>query len=488
MAELTASSERQASNRGEGAVAASGLPGQVGPTPGERAAKGRAARSVASRSAQAAWQPPADRADPVEILLAQEATRVPELLPIRHGRMLVSPFTFYRGAAAVMAADLAVTPAAGLRVQLCGDAHLSNFGGFASPERELLFDVNDFDETAPGPFEWDVKRLAASIEIAGRERGFDGRKRQAAVIATVGEYRGAMQHFAGMGAVDIWYSKQDVETLTRALQSEGHKGKRLKETAEKAHTKDSMKAVSRLTEKVNGSLRIVSDPPLIVRLQDLGTAGEAREVEHEMRKLVDAYKRTLSGAAARLMDEYHYVDMARKVVGVGSVGTRCWIVVMVGRDQNDPLFLQVKEATDSVLEPFAGKSRYSNHGRRVVEGQWLMQSASDIMLGWVRVKWIDCPQRDFYVRQLWDWKASVDIDTLTHGGLVRYGRMCGWSLALGHARSGDPIAIAGYLWRGDTFELALAAFADSYADQNEHDFKRFGAAAKAGEIKVESGL
>ncbi|MGZ4332586.1 MAG: DUF2252 domain-containing protein [Solirubrobacteraceae bacterium] len=454
----------------------------------ERAARGRAARSQASRSAQAAWQPPADRADPVEILRGQEATRVPELVPIRHGRMLVSPFTFYRGAAAVMAADLAVTPTAGLRVQLCGDAHLSNFGGFASPARELVFDVNDFDETAPGPFEWDVKRLAASIEIAARERGFGGRKRRAAVIATVGEYRGAMQRFAGMRDLDVWYAKLDIDTLTRALQSTGKKGKRLEKSAEKARTKDSMKALSRLTHQVNGSLRIISDPPLIVPLQDLIDAGETRDLEREMRKLIDAYKRTLSGAAARLMDEYHYADMARKVVGVGSVGTRCWIILMLGRDHNDPLFLQVKEATDSVLEPFAGKSRFANHGRRVVEGQWLMQSASDIMLGWVRGKWLDGPQRDFYVRQLWDWKQSTDIDTLTHGELVRYGRICGWSLALAHARSGDPIAIAAYLGRGNTFELALAVFADSYADQNERDFKRFGAAAKAGEIKVETGL
>ena len=297
-----------------------------------------------------------------------------------------------------------------------------------------------------------------------------------------------MQRFAGMRDLDIWYAKLDIETLTRALRSKGKKGKRLEKAAEKAHTKDSMKALSRLTHQVNGSLRIISDPPLIVPIQDLIDAGETRDLEGEMRKLIDAYKRTLSGAAARLMDEYHYADMARKVVGVGSVGTRCWIILMLGRDHKDPLFLQVKEATDSVLEPFAGKSRFTNHGRRVVEGQWLMQSASDIMLGWVRAKWLDGAQRDFYVRQLWDWKRSADIDTLTHGELVRYGRICGWSLALGHARSGDPIAIAGYLGRGKTFDLALATFADSYADQNERDFKRFGAAAKAGEIKVESGL
>jgi uncharacterized protein (DUF2252 family) len=467
-------------------VGVSGLP--VEATPDERAARGRAARSQVSLSDQAAWQAGADRADPVEILRGQEVTRVPELVPIRHGRMLVSPFTFYRGAAAVMAADLAATATAGLRAQLCGDAHLSNFGGFASPERELLFDVNDFDETAPGPFEWDVKRLAASIEIAARERGFSGRKRRVAVVATVGEYRDAMRRFAGMRDLDIWYAKQDIETLTRALRSTGKKGKRLKTAAAKAHTKDSMKALSRLTHQVNGSPRIISDPPLIVPIQDLIDAGETRDLEREMRTLINAYKRTLSGAAARLMDDYHYADMARKVVGVGSVGTHCWIILMLGRSHQDPLFLQVKEATDSVLEPFAGKSRFANHGRRVVEGQWLMQSASDIMLGWVRAKWLEGPQRDFYVRQLWDWKRSADIDTLTHGELVRYGRICGWTLALGHARSGDPIAIAGYLGRSDAFDRALATFADSYADQNERDFKRFTAAAKAGEINVESGL
>jgi uncharacterized protein (DUF2252 family) len=485
MAEQTARKQRGTSTN-DGSAAASRSPAKA--TPEERAARGRAARSQASRSAQAAWQPPADRTDPVEILRGQEASRVPELVPIRHGRMLVSPFTFYRGAAAVMAADLATTPTSGLRVQLCGDAHLSNFGGFASPERELVFDVNDFDETLPGPFEWDLKRLVASIEIAARGRGFSSRKRQTAVIATVGEYRGAMQRFAGMRDLDVWYTKLDFKTLVRALRSKQKGKQRVEKAAEKAHTKDSMKALSRLTHEVDGSLRIISDPPLIVPVQDLIDAGEPRDVEREMRKLIDAYKRTLSGAAARLMDEYEYADMARKVVGVGSVGTRCWIILMLGRDNSDPLFLQVKEATASVLEPFAGKSRFANHGRRVVEGQWLMQSASDILLGWVRVTGIDSQQRDFYVRQLWDWKRSADIDTMTHGELVRYGRMCGWSLALGHARSGDPIAIAGYLGRGATFDLALAAFADSYADQNERDFKRFGAAAKAREIKVESGL
>ena len=457
-------------------------------TPAERIASGKAARSRASRSEQAAWQPPSTRADPVDILREQEAIRVPELVPIRHGRMLVSPFTFFRGAAAVMAADLAATPTSGLRVQLCGDAHLSNFGGFASPERDLVFDVNDFDETAPGPFEWDVKRLAASIEIVARERGLNDGERHAAVLATVARYRTAMRQFAGMGGLDVWYSKLDIETLVRALRSEGRSGSRVEKEAQKARTKDSMRALSRFTRRVDGTLRIVSDPPLIVSLDDLVDGSEGRDLEREMRKLVDAYKRTLRGAARRLMDEYRYADMARKVVGVGSVGTRCWIVLMLGRDHSDPLFLQVKEANESVLEPFAGKSRFSNHGRRVVEGQWLMQSASDIMLGWVVAPGIDGQQRDFYVRQLWDWKRSVEIERLTPVELSSYGQTCGWVLALGHARSGDPVAIAGYLGRGATFDRAIAAFAEAYADQNERDFQRLEQAAASDEIEVVSGL
>ncbi len=457
------------------------------PTPDQRAAAGRAARNEVSRSSQATWQAPPDRADLVEILAAQAESRVQDLIPIRYGRMLVSPFTFFRGAAAVMAADLAATPTSGLRVQLCGDAHLSNFGGFASPERELVFDINDFDETAPGSFEWDLKRLAASVEIAGRERGFDDRRRQAAVIATVSEYRGAMRRFAHMRELDVWYAKLDIEGLIRALQAEGMTGKKVQKAAEKAKTKDSLKALSRLTHEVDGSLRIASDPPLVVSVSDLlGTA--VGDFIHEMRTLIDAYKRTLTGAAKRLMDEYHFVDMARKVVGVGSVGTRCWIILMLGRDSGDPLFLQVKEATESVLEPFAGKSRFSNHGRRVVEGQWLMQSASDIMLGWVRAVGVDGQSRDFYVRQLWDWKRSADIETFTPDMLVNYGRMCGWSLALAHARSGDRIAIAGYLGRGATFDLAIAAFADAYANQNQRDFERLTAAWKAHEITVQMGF
>ncbi len=485
MAQRTATPEHEPRSSNAAPAAIPGL--RPRPTPDQRNAVGKAARNQVSRSSQASWQAPLDRADPVDILAAQAASRVQDLIPIRYGRMLVSPFTFFRGAAAVMAADLAATPTSGLRVQLCGDAHLSNFGGFASPERDLVFDINDFDETAPGSFEWDVKRLAASVEIAGRERGFDDRRRQAAVIATVSEYRGAMRRFAHMRDLDVWYAKLDIEGLIRALQAEGRTGRKVQKVAGRAKTKDSLKALSRLTHEVDGTLQITSDPPLVVSVSDLlGPA--VGEFTQEMRKLIDAYKRTLTGAAKRLMDEYHFVDMARKVVGVGSVGTRCWIVLMLGRDSDDPLFLQVKEATESVLEPFAGKSRFANHGRRVVEGQWLMQSASDIMLGWVRAVGLDGQARDFYVRQLWDWKRSADIETFTPDMLVNYGRMCGWSLALGHARSGDRIAISGYLGRGATFDLAIAAFADAYANQNQRDFERLTAAWQADEITVQTGV
>jgi len=457
-------------------------------TPEERAAEGRAARAQAPRSSHATWEAPADRADPVQILVSQGAARVAELLPIRYGRMLVSPFTFYRGAAAVMSADLAPTPSSGLRVQLCGDAHLSNFGAFASPERDLVFDINDFDETAPGPFEWDVKRLGASIEIAGRDRGFGDRDRQAAVIAAVGEYRGAMRRFAGMRDLDVWYSKIDVNDLLNEFRGRGATGKKVERAAEKAHTKDNMKALSRLCCDVDGSLQIINDPPLIVRLEDLSAESGQPNPEAEIHGLINTYKQTLSGGARRLMEQYHYVDMARKVVGVGSVGTRCWIVLMLGRDSGDPLFLQVKEATESVLEPFAGRSHYNNHGRRVVEGQWLMQAASDILLGWIRVTGLDGVQRDFYVRQLWDWKRSAEIETLTAAELAAYGRMCGRSLALGHARTGDAIAIGEYLGRGDTFEIAVAQFANVYADQNERDYAELKAAADSGAIEATFGL
>jgi len=451
-------------------------------SPAERAAKGKRARSDVPRKAQALWEPPPDRRDPVEILREQEATRVPELLPIRHERMGESAFSFYRGAAAVMAADLALMPSSGLRVQLCGDAHLSNFGGFAAPDRSLVFDINDFDETLPGPFEWDVKRLAASVEIAGRDCGFGARDRGAAVSATTGRYREAMHSFADARAIDVWYARLDERNVLPALEAVGARGeeKRLNRAARKARSKDSMRALSRLTEDVDGSLRIIDDPPLIVPVGKLFEDISGRNFEREMRENLNAYRRSVTGAGARLIDRYRYVDMARKVVGVGSVGTRACIILMLGRDADDPLFLQVKEADASVLEPYAGKSRFSQHGRRVVEGQWLMQSASDVLLGWASATGVDGQRRDFYVRQLWDWKRSADIETMTPERLHSYGQMCGWTLARAHARSGDPIAIASYLGGSDRFDRAMADFAVAYADQNERDYSAFRDAVASG--------
>jgi uncharacterized protein (DUF2252 family) len=444
------------------------------------------------RSDHATWAPPSDRPDPVEVLTQQETTRLPELVPIRHGRMLESPFTFFRGAAAVMAADLASTPTTSLRVQLCGDAHLSNFGGFAAPDRTLVFDINDFDETLPGPFEWDLKRLTASIEIAARERGFNGRDRLACVLAAGRAYREGMHNFAGMRALEVWYARFDERALRAMLadRAGGKELKRLSNRAKKARAKDSMRALERLTHVVDGELRIVSDPPLIVPVEELEGADAARgDLERAMNRDLAAYRSSLSGAARHLVGHhYRYVHMARKVVGVGSVGTRAWIVLMLGRDMSDPLFLQVKEAEASVLEPFSGKSKFANHGRRVVEGQWLMQAASDIFLGYVATTGIDGKKRDFYVRQLWDWKASADVETMTPVRMGGYAQMCGWTLARAHARSGDPVAIAGYIGSSDKLDRALAAFAADYADQNELDHAAFAAAVRTGDIEAETAL
>jgi uncharacterized protein (DUF2252 family) len=451
---------------------------------------GRAARARVRRSSQAVWRPAADRESALTILQRQDESRVPDLVPIRYGRMLVSPFAFYRGAAAVMAADLGAQPSSGLIVQLCGDAHLSNFGGFASPDRTVVFDINDFDETLPGPFDWDVKRLAASIEIAGRDRGFRRTERDAAVTAAVAEYRAAMRSFAAMGRLEAWYTRLDERSLaaTQVSQLSGKALARAKRSAEKARSKDHVRAFARLTTRVDGQLRIASAPPLIVAIEDLVSAADADRQESFMRALVTSYRQTLTGAARRLVDQYHYAHLARKVVGVGSVGTRAWVILLTGRDEHDPLFLQVKEAQPSVLEPYAGRSRFAHHGRRVVEGQWLMQASSDILLGWVKATGIDGIERDFYVRQLWDWKRSAEIETMTGSMLAGYARMCGWTLAHGHARSGDPTAIAAYMGRSDAFDRAITTFATRYADQAEADFKELKRAAKAGQVEVIRGL
>jgi uncharacterized protein (DUF2252 family) len=456
----------------------------------ERAARGKAARAECPRTSHAGFEL-AEGRDPVKILMDQAPSRVPELVPIRYGRMLVSPFTFYRGAAAIMAHDLAATPRAGLNAQLCGDAHLANVGGYASPERQLVFDLNDFDETLPGPFEWDVKRLAASFEIAGRNRGFTRAQCDAAVLAVVRHYREWMRRLAAMRNVDVWYARLDVSTIEKALR-ERHATKQadvLAAAAAKAQTKDSLKAFSKLTTEVDGEPRIVSDPPLIVPIEELVEPDQVEPVTEGLHLIFRNYRRTLQQDRRHLLEQFRWVDLARKVVGVGSVGTRCWILLMLGRDGGDPLFLQIKEAQASVLEPVLGKSEYGNHGQRVVYGQRLMQSVSDIFLGWTHVDaGLDGQSRDFYFRQLWDWKTSVDLETILPEGLVLYAEVCGFILARAHARSGDRIAIGEYLGKGDTFDKALLEFAVSYADQNEKDYAALVQAKKDGRITVEEGL
>jgi uncharacterized protein (DUF2252 family) len=449
------------------------------------------ARAAAPRSSHGDWAPAADRPDPIELLEEQAANREPSLVPIRYGRMAVSPFTFFRGAAYVMASDLASSPQSGIRVQLCGDAHLSNFGGFASPDRQLVFDLNDFDETLPGPWEWDLKRLAASIEVAGRARGFRGKERRRLVRGAVAEYREAMRRFAGMSALDVWYSRIDASRLKADFGSQLGRAeeKRLERTAQKAKGKDSTRAFNKLAMSANGGPpRIAADPPLIMPVEDLLPDAEATELEEGMRELIAQYCESLSDDRRQLLNRHHYVHAARKVVGVGSVGTRAWVLLMLGNDDDAPLFLQAKEAQRSVLAPFAGESEYENQGQRVVEGQRLMQSASDIFLGWIKATGIDGEPRDFYVRQLWDWKSSADIDTMVPAMMAPYGRMCGWTLARAHARSGDAAAIADYLGQSDRFDRALARFASAYADQNELDHQALVDAIDDGRIEAQTGL
>ena len=461
-------------------------------TPAERAERGTAARAEVPRQSHAFFEREPDQPDPLSLLEAQAATRVPELVPIRWGRMMASPFSFYRGAALPMACDLADTPVSGLAVQACGDAHLSNFGIFGSAERRLVFDVNDFDETLPGPWEWDVKRLAASLEVAARENGFPGKDRRKIVMAAVAGYRQAMREFAGITDLDVWYAHADMDQLQAQFQSQLTKRQRknVSQGLAKARTRDSMQEVGKLTEMVDGQPRIISDPPLIVPIdQLLPRQTDRKAFEAQITDLLAKYRRTLETDRRFLLDQFEFADMARKVVGVGSVGTRCWIVLMLGRDEQDPLFLQVKEAEESVLSHFVGASKYNNEGQRVVAGQRLMQASSDIFLGWQRIEaGLDGRQRDFYVRQLRDWKFSVDIQTMPARGLRMYGALCGWTLARAHARSGDRIAIASYLGGSDVFDQAISQFAVAYADQNERDYQSLVDAVKAGRITAETGL
>jgi uncharacterized protein (DUF2252 family) len=478
------------------------------PSIDERRAKGKKARGLTATSAHAGWKPAEDRPDPVALLEAQDATREPDLVPVRHGRMLVSPFTFYRGTAKIMAADLEHTPRAGLEVQLCGDAHLSNFGVFASPERQLLFDLNDFDETLPGPFEYDVKRLSASFTIAARNNGFSKAEARDATLASVTAYRMAMADFAEMSTMEVWYAHLSEATLMAAIGSfagsekkaakkkKAAKGakkraerevKAARKTAEKARTRDSMQALSKLGELVDGRYRIVSQPPIVIPMRDLeGMYGiSADEFEHAIREQFRAYRATLEDDRRHLLEKFQVIDMARKVVGVGSVGTRAFIVLLQGRDQNDPLFLQVKEATASVLEDHLPKSRFKQPGERVVRGQRMMQAASDIYLGWTKGAQ---ENRHLYWRQLRDMKGSAEVESMKPDGLGFYARQCAWTLARAHARSGDPIAITAYLGRGDAFDKAIVDFSERYADQNERDFEAFADAVRTGRLEAIGGV
>jgi uncharacterized protein (DUF2252 family) len=477
------------------------------PSIDERKAEGRQRRTQTPRLSHFKWHPAADRSDPVALLKEQDVTREPDLVPVRHGRMMVSPFTFYRGAAKIMAADLKDTPVAGLRAQLCGDAHLSNFGVFASPERRLLFDLNDFDETLPGPFEYDVKRMAASFTIAARNNGFAKADTRASTLASVAAYREAMAAFAQMPTMDIWYACLDEDELMAAIRgtvaqtAKGKKGaktkedaklaktavKRAEKTREKAHTRDSLQALSKLGELADGQYRIVSQPPVIVPARDLAaTYGlSPDEVMPVIREQFRAYRATLQDDRRHLLERFQIVDAARKVVGVGSVGTRAFIVLLQGRGEDDPLFLQIKEATASVLEAYLPKSRYRQHGERVVQGQRMMQAASDIYLGWT--KGLDV-RRHFYWRQLRDMKGSVLVEAMTPVGLTFYAGICGWTLARAHARSGDPVAIAAYLGGSDEFDRSITDFSERYADQNEQDYQQFVNAVRSGRLEALEGV
>jgi uncharacterized protein (DUF2252 family) len=456
----------------------------------QRVARGRAARAEVPRESHAEFAAGPVRPDPVGLLEGQGLTRVPELLPIRYGRMASSAFAFFRGGALPMASDLAGTPRSGLTVQACGDAHLANFGLFASPERRLVFDINDFDETAPGPWEWDVKRLATSLEIAARSNDYPGKDRRRIVLAAVAGYRRAMREFAELDALAVWYAHADVDRI-QALAAASLRAKQrkiLERTVAKAQTKDNMGALARFAAVSDGVVRLNAEPPLVVPLRDLvADPVEARALEDGVHQVITAYAETLEPERRVLLDRYRMVDIARKVVGVGSVGTRSWMILLL-EDGANPLFLQAKEAGPSVLEAFAGASGYDNAGQRVVVGQRLMQAVSDIFLGFVRVTGIDGATRDFYVRQLRDWKGSAVIETMRPEGMLAYGEICGWTLARAHARSGDRVALAAYLGGGSAFDEAIREFADAYADQNERDHQTLLDAIASGRIAAETGV
>jgi uncharacterized protein (DUF2252 family) len=464
-----------------------------GLTSAERAARGKAARAAVPRQSHAMFDPPPGRPDPIGLLEEQAKTRVAGLVPVRYGRMMASPFSYFRGAALPMASDLADTPVTGLAVQACGDAHLSNFGVYGSPERRLIFDVNDFDETLPGPWEWDVKRLAASLEIAGRGNGYTGKQRRGIVTNAVTRYREAMHDFAAMSNLEVWYARGDVEDLRAQFEStlSDRQRKRLDKGLTKARARDNLQVLDKLTRVADGRVRLLSDAPVLVPVDELDlTETDRAAIEAFVSDMVKKYGRTLDSSRRYLLEQYELCDMALKVVGVGSVGTRCWVALMLGRDDSDPLFLQVKEAEVSVLSRFVGASAYRNQGQRVVAGQRLMQATSDLFLGWQHTDagLLDHQPRDFYVRQLRDWKFSAEIDLLLPDDLRKYGGLCGWTLARAHARSGDRIAIAAYLGGSDVFDQAVTEFAGAYADQNERDHQALVDAAATGRVTAESGV
>ncbi len=455
----------------------------------ERAEAGRSARERVPLEAHGDWRPAPARPSPVELLETQAATRLPELVPVRYGRMLLSPLSFYRGAALVMANDLAASPTSGFTVQACGDAHLSNFGIFGTPERGLAFDVNDFDETLPGPWEWDVKRLAASLAIAGRSDGFDRATRRAIVTACGRSYRTAIRQFAAMKFMDVWYTRLDSAEMQRwSSQVTKKQRKKAQKTVAKARARDSTRALSKLTTSENGELRFISQPPLLVPMSELMTSGERADAVAWLRGLLDEYAASLRPEMRHLLANYRMVDMARKVVGVGSVGTRAFVIAMQGHDEADALVLQAKEATASVLEEFVGASAFAHHGQRVVVGQRSMQAASDILLGWVRSPGVDGIERDFYVRQLWDWKGSMDVEGALPSGMGVYGELCAWTLARAHARTGDAVAISAYLGESDEFDRAISRFSEVYADQNDADHRALDQAVRDGRVEALSGL
>jgi uncharacterized protein (DUF2252 family) len=461
----------------------------------ERKARGKTARQRAPRSSHGTFAAAADRPDPIALLVQQGATRVPDLVPIRYGRMLASPFTFYRGAALIMASDLASTPRSGVTVQLCGDAHLSNFGVFGTPERQMIFDINDFDETLPGPWEWDVKRMAVSFEVMGRFRGFSRLDRRDIVMAGVRSYRERMRTAADMGTLDAWSDHLEVGRLVDQAVREARKGRLRKKEARdvekqvaKARTRDSVRVATRRTGKVGDELRFVPDPPLIVPIEDLFSPHtEWEHTDDFIKELLASYRHTL-GVEHHPLEEFRYLHTARKVVGVGSVGTRCYVLLLIGRDESDPLVLQVKEAQPSVLERYLPQSEYQHHGQRVVAGQRLMQGASDVFLGWQRIKGFDGETRDYYVRQLHDWKGSLDVEDMLVSGANLYARVCGETLARAHARWGDRIALSSYLGNSEAFDCAIADFSTAYADQNERDYETLAQAVTSGRLEAVEGV